>query len=351
MKQKISILFWALLLCFISTANAQGPTKPKLCATCGKMYVNCPYNGNHPKCATCGKVKEKCAYEGNHPKCATCGKVKENCPYNGSHPKCRTCGRLKENCPYNGNHPTPQVTQPARQNSSIVRETIRVKGVSFDMIRVEGGTYWMGAQRTNSSGRNYDKDAYGYEGPVHQESVSTFYMGETEVTQELWQAVMGSNPSDFKGSQRPVEEVSWDDCQTFIKKLNSLTGRTFRLPTEAEWEYAARGGNQSKGYKYAGGNSIHQVAWYGGNYSDTTNPVKQKAPNELGLYDMSGNVWEWTSSYWRDNYNASEDRSHRVVRGGSWRTYARYARVSAREGRRPDYSYDNIGLRLVLAPQ
>ena len=340
MKQKISILFWALLLCFITTANAQGPVKPKLCSTCGKMYVNCPYNGNHPKCATCGKVKEKCAYKGNHPKCATCGKVKEKCAYKGNHPK-------------------PQVTQPARQNRSIVRETIRVNGVSFDMIRVEDGTYWMGAQSNNSSGRNYDKDAKDWEGPVHQESVSTFYMGETEVTQELWQTVMGTLPSDIasssydlKGPKRPVCYVSWNDCQTFIKKLNSLTGRTFRLPTEAEWEYAARGGNQSKGYKYAGSNSIDQVAWYTDNTHDKGSyDVKTKAPNELGLYDMSGNVYEWTGSYYRSNYNASEGRSLRVFRGGSWGNGAGGTRVSRRDFGSPDISYYFLGLRLVLAPQ
>ena len=347
MKQKISILILVFLLCFITTANAQGPVKPKLCSTCGKMVVNCPYKGNHPKCATCGKVKEKCSYKGNHPKCATCGKVKEKCAYKGNHPK-------------------PQVTQPARQNRSIVRETkttngisFEVNGVSFDMIRVEGGTYWMGAQSTNSSAKNYDSDAGDREGPVHQESVSTFYMGETEVTRELWQAVMDSLPSSIspsayvlKGFKRPVCYVSWNDCQTFIDRLNSQTGRTFRLPTEAEWEYAARGGNQSKGYKYAGSNSLNQVAWYYDNTHDKgSHDVKTKAPNELGLYDMSGNVWEWTSSYWRSDYNALEDPSCHVYRGGSWLNLPGGTRVSFRNNNNPDYSYSSIGLRLALDPQ
>ena len=251
-----------------------------------------------------------------------------------------------------GNSTEDSDSETGRTESSLPsRETFSVNGVSFDMIRVEGGTYYMGAQSSNSSAKNYDSEASDDEAPVHQETVSTFYMGETEVTQELWQAVMGSNPSLFKGSQRPVEQVSWDDCQTFIKKINSLTGRTFRLPTEAEWEYAARGGNQSKGYKYAGSNSINDVAWYDGNSSRTTHPVKQKAPNELGLYDMSGNVWERTGSYWRDNYNASEDSSYRVFRGGSWYFSARVTRVSYRFNNYPDFSYYGIGLRLVLAPQ
>ncbi len=251
-----------------------------------------------------------------------------------------------------GNSTEDSDSETGRTESSLPsRETITVNGVSFDMIRVEGGTYYMGAQSSNSSAKNYDSEAWEWDGPVHQETVSTFYMGETEVTQELWQAVMGTNPSYFKGSQKPVECVSWDECQKFIQKLNSKTERQFRLPTEAEWEYAARGGNKSKGYKYSGSNSIGQVAWYDDNSSNTTHPVKQKSPNELGLYDMSGNVGEWTSSYWRSNYNASEDRSRRVRRGGSWYNYASYARVSYRDYYSPGSSNSGIGLRLVLAPQ
>ena len=157
-------------------------------------------------------------------------------------------------------------------------KTYTVNGVSFTMIGVEGGTFTMGATSEQGS------DAYDDEKPTHQVTLNSYYIGETEVTQALWQAVMGSNPSYFTGNlQRPVEEVSWGDCQTFIKRLNKLTGENFRLPTEAEWEYAARGGKESKGYKYSGSNTIGDVAWYGDNSSSKTHAVKTKQPNELGI--------------------------------------------------------------------
>ena len=223
------------------------------------------------------------------------------------------------------------------------KEVFTVEGVSFTMIAVQGGTYTMGATSEQGS------DAYDEEKPAHKETVSDFMIGETPVTQELWQAVMGSNPSDFTGDmQRPVECVSWDDCQAFIRKLNQLTGQNFRLPSEAEWEYAARGGNRSKGYKYAGSNDVDAVAWYGGNSGNTTHPVKTKQPNELGIYDMSGNVWERCQDKWCDDYNSPRDSGFRVLRGGSWNDLARGVRVSDRDyfapGRR---SYDE-GLRLAL---
>ena len=181
-------------------------------------------------------------------------------------------------------------------------------------------------------------DAYSDEKPVHQVTLSDYYIGETEVTQELWQAVMGSNPSSFTGSGLlPVEYVSWDDCQTFITKLNVLTGMQFRLPTEAEWEFAARGGNSSQGYKYSGSNNIDDVAWYGSNSNYNTHEVGTKAPNELGLYDMSGNVWEWCQD-WYGSYSSSAQTnptgptsgSYRVFRGGGWGSIARACRVSYR---------------------
>ena len=166
---------------------------------------------------------------------------------------------------------------------------------------------------------------------------------------------MGSNPSYFKGSDLPVETVSWDDCQTFITKLNQLTGKTFRLPTEAEWEYAARGGNQSKGYKYSGSNTIDDVAWYYDNGGSKTHAVGTKQANELGIYDMSGNVWEWCSD-WYDSYGSSSQTnptgaasgSYRVLRGGSWNYNAMFCRVSLRSGYYPDYGNDGRGLRLVF---
>ena len=230
-------------------------------------------------------------------------------------------------------------------------------GVSFSMVMVEGGTFTMGAQSTSAGSGNYDSDAYSDESPVHQVTVGDFYMGKYEVTQELWSAVMGSNPSVFTGTNLPVEAVSWEDCQTFITKLNGLAGKTFRLPTEAEWEYAARGGNKSQGYKYSGGDSIGDVAWNYSNSSATTHEVGTKTPNELGLYDMSGNVWEWCSD-WHGSYSSSSQTdpagpstgSSRVLRGGSWSEHAGYCRVSYRSCHTPSTRYGDLGLRLVCVP-
>jgi formylglycine-generating enzyme required for sulfatase activity len=204
------------------------------------------------------------------------------------------------------------------------------------MVDVDGGSFQMGAD---------DSDAYDDEKPVHREYVSTFRIGKTEVTQALWKAVMGSNPSYFKGDNLPVEEVSWNDCKTFISKLNSITGENFRLPTEAEWEYAARGGNKSHGYKYSGSNNIGEVAWYDGNSGSKTHPVATKSSNELGIYDMSGNVLEWTSDLWCSNYNTSRDGSDRVFRGGSWVNFARFCRVSYRFNFE---ALNTLGFRLAL---
>ncbi len=227
-----------------------------------------------------------------------------------------------------------------------VDATYIVNGVSFTMIGVEGGTFTMGATTEQGS------DAYDNEMPAHQVTLSSYAIGETEVTQALWQAVMGSNPSGFTGNlQRPVEQVSWDDCQEFISKLNVLTGENFRLPTEAEWEYAARGGKESKGYKYSGSNTLDDVAWYDDN---KTHPVKTKQPNELGIYDMSGNVWEWCAD-WYGGYSSSaqidptgpSSGSRRVLRGGSWHNYAEDCRVALRYSYFPDREDYRWGLRLV----
>ena len=227
-------------------------------------------------------------------------------------------------------------------------EVFTVNGVSFTMIKVEGGTFMMGA--TSEQG----KYAYKDEKPAHTVTLSDYYIGETEVTQELWQAVMGTNPSRFSGyPQRPVEWVSWNACQEFIKKLNQLTGKKFRLPTEAEWEYAARGGNKSQGYKYSGSNTIGDVAWRSG---IKTHDVKTKQANELGIYDMSGNVYEWCQD-WFGNYSSSSQTnptgpssdSRRVLRGGSWLSNARDCRVSYRGGNDPVTEYYTLGLRLCLS--
>ena len=234
-----------------------------------------------------------------------------------------------------------------------INRTFMVKGVSFTMIPVEGGTFTMGATSEQGS------DACDDEKPAHRVTLSDYYIGETEVTQALWQAVMDDNPSYFKGDlQRPVEYVSWNDCQEFIEKLNTLTGQYFRLPTEAEWEYAARGGNKSKGYKYAGSNDIDDVAWYSANSGSTSHPVKSKTPNELGLYDMSGNVWEWCGDryYERDykslpqtNPTGPTTGSNRVFRGGSWDYYAKSCRVSYRNGGMSGFKYCNLSFRLALS--
>ena len=227
--------------------------------------------------------------------------------------------------------------------------TYTVNGVSFNMKSVEGGTFKMGATPEQTG-------AEGDEKPVHSVTLSDYYIGETEVTQELWMAVMGTNPSSFTGNtQRPVEQVSWDDCQTFISKLNALTGENFRLPTEAQWEYAARGGNKSRGYLYSGSNWLDEVAWYSGNSGDKTHAVKTKSPNELGLYDMSGNVWEWCQDWYGSYYSAAVTNptgptsgSNRVNRGGSWHSYASICRAASRDYDAPGYRNNFLGLRLVL---
>ena len=229
--------------------------------------------------------------------------------------------------------------------------TIPVKdGISIDMVRVEAGTFTMGATAEM-------EDPYGDEKPTHQVTLTNdYYMGKYEVTQALWQAVMNSNPSYFKGDNLPVEQVSWDDCQEFLSKLNSITGKTFRLPTEAEWEYAARGGKKSRGYQYSGSNNLSDVAWYFDNSGSKTHAVGTKQPNELGIYDMSGNVWEWCQD-WYETYSSSSQvnptgansGSCRVVRGVSWYNNARDCRLSLRGSNTPDFRSSNLGLRLVLS--
>ena len=229
-------------------------------------------------------------------------------------------------------------------------ETFTINGVKFKMIKVEGGTFSMGATSEQ------EDDAFGCEKPVHSVTLSDYYIGETEVTQELWEAVMGSNPSRFKGNdQRPVESVSWKDCQKFLKKLNRLTGKKFRLPTEAEWEYAARGGKYSRGYKYSGSNNSDEVAWYGNNSGSKTHSVKTKKANELGLYDMSGNVWEWCND-WYGRYHINSQTNpigpskgdRRVLRGGSWSGGDVIVRVSERNLNTPGDRCIYFGLRLAL---
>ena len=217
-----------------------------------------------------------------------------------------------------------------------------------DMVLVEGGVFMMGATPEQ------DDDAWELEFPAHQVKLSSFYICKYEVTQELWELVMGSNPSTCTGKNMPVDMVSWDDCQKFIEKLNEMTGVTFRLPTEAEWEFAARGGNKSQHYKYAGGNEAEKVAWYNLNAEDTSHPVGKKAPNELGLYDMSGNVWEWCTD-WQNFYtediqtNPVGDYASqgRIQRGGCWNQSEGLCRVSFRGVSAPGMRVRDNGLRLA----
>lgn len=237
-------------------------------------------------------------------------------------------------------------TKPSASYSNGV---LSVNGITYKMIYVDGGTFQMGATPEQDS-----DDIKDNEKPVHSVTLSSYYIGETEVTQGLWEAVMGNNPAEFKGSNRPVDHVSWNDCQIFISKLNSLTGRNFRLPTEAEWEFAARGGNKSRGYKYSGSNNIDNVAWYTKTTNDVgTCPVATKSPNELGIYDMSGNIFEWCSDWYEDYRSSSQTNPHgaksgsfRVCRGGCWGDSARFCHSTFRGNCSPERRRDGLGLRL-----
>ncbi len=247
------------------------------------------------------------------------------------------------------NEKSSSSSSQSEQSSDLIK-AFTVHGVTFNMVKVSGGTFNMGATSEQGS------DVSGDEKPVHSVTLSDYWIGEIEVTQALWQAVMNSNPSVFKGSNKPVEMVSWDDCQTFISKLDSLTGKKFSLLTEAQWEYASRGGNKSGGYKYSGSNKINDAAWNDDNSGNSTHDVKTKSANELGLYDMSGNVWEWCSD-WYGNYSSDSQKnpigpdagSDRVNRGGSWFSFPRYCRGSDRYGDVPDSRSNNLGMRLALS--
>ncbi|HIT14883.1 MAG TPA: SUMF1/EgtB/PvdO family nonheme iron enzyme [Candidatus Avimuribaculum pullicola] len=250
--------------------------------------------------------------------------------------------------------PTQQQLQPVQQPAQPqqqVQPTPQSNLPEIEMVWVSGGTFTIGA--TSEQGSDADSD----EKPAHSVTLSGYYIGKYEVTQKLWKAVMGSNPSYFKGDDLPVECVSWNDVQEFLRKLNRMTGKNYRLPTEAEWEYAARGGSNSSGNKYSGSNNIGSVAWYYDNSGSTTHPVGSKSPNELGIYDMSGNVLEWCQDRWASNYYSSSPQrnpqgpasgSYRVLRGGSWFGSAGHCRVSRRNSISPDYWRHNLGFRLVL---
>ena len=242
---------------------------------------------------------------------------------------------------------------PSFEDIHTEKETFTVNNVSFDMVHLTGAPFMMGAT-------DDDKNATSSEKPAHAVTISDFAIGETEVTQALWEAVMGSNPSKFKNANRPVENVSWLDCQEFIIKLNTLTGRSFRLPTEAEWEYAATGGLYSKGFLYSGSNDIDNVAWYKENSGKEPLPVRLRQHNAFGLYDMSGNVFEWCQDYYDANYykNSPEENPcndvtatlyARVLRGGCWYWGAEQCRVSARHSQGQGVKSEIFGLRLAMS--
>lgn len=219
-------------------------------------------------------------------------------------------------------------------------------GFTFDMIFIKGGKFIMGNERDTS--------------PIHEVSVPDYFLGKYLVTQGLWKVVMGekNNPSFFQGDLRPVESVSWNNAKTFIQKLNEKTGKTYRLPTEAEWEFAARGGIYSQRYLYAGSDKLKEVGWYNQNSERTTYSVGQKLPNELGIYDLSGNVWEWCEDDWHKNYKGIPTNGSawinkkrggaRILRGGSWGNASEFCDVSYRSLNLPDYPGSQIGFRLAL---
>jgi len=225
-----------------------------------------------------------------------------------------------------------------------------VKDVTFKMRKIDGGTFTMGTPPTETgSGTN--------ERPQHVVHITKpFWICETQVTQALWEAIMGNNPSKFKGNaNNPVERVSWNDCQSFIEKLNKLTGETFRLPTEAEWEFASRGGNKSQGTIFAGSNTPKEVAWYTSNSGGTTKAVAQKKANELGLYDMSGNISEWVSDYYaaypseqQTDPQGNVTGTYRTYRNGGFGDAAKNCRCGYRYPATPTYKLDSLGFRLAM---
>lgn len=230
---------------------------------------------------------------------------------------------------------------------------VTVGSVTFTMIPVKGGTFQMGATKEQTGEARKD------EKPVHTVTLDNFQIGETEVSQALWREVMGSNPSTYKGNDLPVTNVTWEDCQEFIKKLNERTGKQFRLPTEAEWEFAARGGTAYKGYMFSGSDEVRSVAWHNrdSNRDRHNGPyaIKSKDPNELGIYDMSGNVNEWCQD-WFGDYTADPQTNpqgpatgkEHVYRGGSWWYYGMSCRVSRRNSGVKDVR-GVIGLRLAMS--
>lgn len=236
--------------------------------------------------------------------------------------------------------------------------TVKLFTSSFKMIKVEGGIYKMGTQDDDPAAENYykytDEDTY----PPHQVSLDAYFIGETVVTRGLWERVMKDNKYFCcEDEDLPVNDVTYEDCQQFITTLNLKTGLDFRLPTEAEWEIAARGGNKSRGYKYSGSNELNKVGWSDQSRNRQLHPVKMKRHNELGIYDMSGNVWEWCSDWFGPYSDKPQNNprgpqwsqyNSRVLRGGSWADNSIFCYVGQRFSSRPDNPPANCGFRLAL---
>ncbi len=249
-------------------------------------------------------------------------------------------------------HEVPLSESPSQEITPKVSTTnvnAVVQGIIASMVEVIGSSFLMGATSEQMDGANDD------ELPTHYVNLPSFYMGSHEVTQEEWKTVMGKNPSRFKGAKRPVDNVSWHDCQAFISKLNSLSRKRFRLPTEAEWEFAARGGDRSRGYIYSGSNNVSRVAWCAATSGSRTHDVEAKSPNELGIYDMTGNLWEWCADWYgyydsemQNNPAGPNSGSTKAIRGGGWNGGPENCRVSNRDARSPNYRSDRLGLRLAM---
>jgi len=249
-----------------------------------------------------------------------------------------------------GGAAAPIASKPVSNVGATGRSPLQDTTTGMEFVRVPGGCFQMG----DTFG-----DGYKDEKPVHEVCVSNFAIGKYEVTQGQWQAIMGNNPSNFSscGSNCPVEKVSWNDTQEFIRKLNSQSGKGYRLPTEAEWEYAARSGGKSE--KYSGADTPDNVGWYNANSGRMTHPAGEKRANGLGIYDMTGNVWEWCNDWYDENYyqgtpprnnpQGASSGQYRVLRGGSWGDGPEDVRASRRGGGGPDNRYFISGFRLVLS--
>lgn len=256
------------------------------------------------------------------------------------------------------NEPYVQERPQSDYVKKVLRDSVKVAIIQRmidNMQEIEGGSYYMGATAEQQN------EAYDTEAPMHYVTVSSFFIGRYEITQAEWNAVMDEYPSNYYGDDKdvfPVEMISWVDCHTFIDRLNEITGMRFRLPTEAEWEYAARGGLYSNGMKYAGGNNPHEVTWNIDNSGKRPHPVGTKAPNELGLYDMNGNVWEWCEDWYANDYYAKSNGltdpkgpatgEYRIIRGGSWFDDVRLCRVSSRYMNINTNRDPGLGFRLAM---